>query len=56
MFNYQIYLIKDTVISFALSLVYPLIINLIPGIFRIISLKKKDKKILYQISKVIQII
>ena len=54
--NTQIYLIKDTVISFALSLVYPLIINLIPGIFRIISLKKKDKKILYQISKVIQII
>ena len=54
--NTQIYLIKDTLISFGLSLVYPLIINLIPGIFRISSLKKKDKKILYQISQVIQII
>ena len=54
--NTQIYLIKDTLISFGLSLVYPLFINLIPGIFRISSLKKKNKKILYQISKVIQII
>ena len=54
--NTQIYLIKDTVISFGLSLAYPLIINLIPGVFRIFSLKKKDKKVLYQISKVIQII
>ena len=54
--NTQVYLIKDTLISFGLSLVYPLIINLIPGIFRIFSLKKKNKKILYQISKVIQII
>ena len=55
--NTQIYLIKDTMISFALSLIYPLGINLIPGIFRIPSLNSinKDKKCIYLISKIIQL-
>jgi len=44
--NTQIYLIKDTIVSFVLSLLYAFIICLIPGIFRIPSLNanKKDKK------------
>ena len=51
--NSQFYLIKDTLISFVLSLIYPFILNLLPGIFRIPSLRK-NKKCLYQISKIIQ--
>ena len=56
--NTQIYLIKDSTISFGLTLFYPLLLNFIPGIFRIGSLRsnKKDKKCLYQISKYIQLI
>ena len=52
--NTQIHLIKDTMISFTFSLFYPLGINLIPGTFRIPSLKssKKNKKGLYNISKI----
>ena len=54
--NTQIHLIKDTLISFVLSLLYPFIINLFPGIFRISSLKTKGKECLYKISKIIQLI
>ena len=59
--NTQTYLIKDTIISFALSFLYPLGICLIPGIFRLPSLKayKKDKKCnkcVYVFSKVLQLI
>ena len=53
--NSQIHLIKDTVISFGLSLLYPFIINLLPGILRISSLKRKNKECMYIISKIIQI-
>ena len=54
--NTQIHLIKDTLISFGLSLIIPLLIYLIPGIFRIISLraKKENKECLYKISKMLQ--
>ena len=47
--NSQIYLIKDSAISFGLSLVYPFGIYLIPTMIRLIALrsKKKDKKCLY---------
>ena len=54
--NTQIYLIKDTLISFGLSLIYPFILNLFPGILRISSLKKKNKEFLYIISKFMQMI
>ena len=56
--NTQTYLIKDTLISFSLSLLYPFALSLIPGFFRIPSLKtnKKDTKCLYIFSKIIQII
>ena len=54
--NTQIHLMKDILISFAMSLVYQLILNLVPGIFRIPSLRtpKRNKKYLYRISQIIQ--
>ena len=56
--NTQFHLLKDTLMSFSLSLIYPFIINLLPGIFRIPSLSDpKNKKIyLYNFSKIIQMI
>ena len=55
--NTQIYLIKDTLISFSLSLLYPFGINLLPGIFRMPSInsKRKDRKCMYNFSKIVQI-
>ena len=54
--NTQIHLIKDTIISFAISLIYPFGIYLIPGFCRIPALRaeKKDKEYLYKISKLTQ--
>ena len=56
--NTQIILIKDTLISFGISLVYPFGLNLLPGMFRMCSLKaeKKDKKCLYNFSNIIALI
>ena len=54
--NTQIHLIKDTLFSFGLSLSYPLLLNLLPGFLRIPSLKSKEKKCMYNISKIIQLI
>ena len=53
--NTQIILIKDTIISFGISMLYPFGINLIPGFFRIPSLrsKKKDQECMYLVSLVI---
>ena len=51
--NTQIQLIKDTIISFCLSFIYPFFIYLIPSILRFCSLKtvKCKKQCLYKISK-----
>ena len=54
--NTQFHLIKDTLISFGLSLLYPFILYLLPGIFRISSLNNKNKEYLFKISKIIQLI
>ena len=56
--NTQIILIKNTLSSFALSLLYPLGINLVPGLLRIPSLKNYSgcSKYAYFISKVIALI
>ena len=54
--NTQIHLIKDTLISFGISLLYPFVLNLLPGIFRISSLRSNNKACLYIISKIIQLI
>ena len=54
--NTQFHLLKDTLISFALSQLYPFGIYLIPGIFRIASLIHSNKKreCLYIFSKILQ--
>ena len=56
--NTQVYLLKDTLISFGISLLYPFGLCLIPGIFRIPSLrsKEKNKECLYNFSKFLHII
>ena len=54
--NTQIYLIKNILISFGLSMIYPFVIYLLPAIIRIYSLKKSNRQSLYKLSKIIQII
>ena len=54
--NTQLHLIKDTLISFGTSFITPFVIYLFPGIFRIPSLKNKDRRILYGISQVLQLL
>ena len=54
--NTQIHLIKDTLISFGLSLLYPIGLCLLPGIFRIPSLRasKQDKECIYSLGRIIE--
>ena len=56
--NTQIHLLKDTLISFGLSLFYPFFICLLPGLFRIPALsdKNKNSKCLYKLSRILQIL
>ena len=54
--NSQVFLILNTFISFCISLVYPLFINIFPGIFRIYSLKNKNRKCIFNFSKIIQVL
>ena len=56
--NTQLILIEDTMISFLLSMFYPFLINLFPGIFRIPALrvKNKDKESLYKFSQFIALL
>ena len=52
--NTQIHLIKDTLISFGTSFIYPIFFYLLPGLFRIPSLKNDKRKILYGLTKILQ--
>ena len=56
--NTQIHLLIEVSSSFATSLVTSLFLNLLPGIFRIPSLKniKSNRYILYKLSKILQLI
>ena len=56
--NTQIHLITDSGISFGLGLASPFIINLIPGILRIPSLrdKNKNRRLLYKLSSYLEIL
>ena len=56
--NTQLILIKNTLISFGLSMIYPFGLNLLPGFFRIPALRavKRNMKILYNISLIIAFI
>ena len=55
--NTQLYLLKDTLLSFGQSLILPFIINLIPGFFRIPALANRriKRKCLYYLSRILQI-
>ena len=54
--NTQIHLLKDTVISFFFSMLYQIGLYILPGIFRILALRDKNKKkvFLYKFSIFIQ--
>ena len=56
--NSQLSLIKDTIFSFILSMLYPFWLNLFPGLLRIAALKaeKKNKEFIYQLSKILAVI
>ena len=56
--NTQIHLIKDTLLSFGITMAYPFPINLIPGIFRLNALKdgKKNKELIFKIGQIIALI
>ena len=53
--NTQIILIIDTFISFTLSMIYPIGLSFLPGIFRVMSLKapNKEETCMYRISKLL---
>ena len=54
--NTQIYLIKNTLISFGISFIYPFVINLIPCFLRIFSLKDSNREFIYKMSIIFQLI
>ena len=56
--NSQIIVFENTLICLAISLVYPFIINIIPCVFRIASLrdKNKEKQCIYNFSKFLQLL
>ena len=54
--NTQIYLVKDTLISFVISIIYPFFLYLIPGIFRIFSLQTHSQENMYNFSKILQLL
>ena len=55
--NTQIHLLKDTIMSFGLSLLFPFGFYLLPGFFRIPSLSNPNnkRKCLYNFSKILQL-
>ena len=56
--NTQVILIKNTFISFSISLVFPFAINFLPSVFRKISLKdaNSNREFLFKISRYLQYI
>ena len=56
--NTQVILIKNTLLSFTLSMIYPFGYEILPGILRIPALRAKnqDQEFLYKLSKIISLI
>ena len=54
--NTQIILLKDTGMSFGASMIYPFILSFLPGIFRLPSLKNRNRKCLFRISSLINLL
>ena len=55
---FKIQLLKDTIVSFIMSLVYPFLTCLIPGVFRISALKDEKSSLgfIYKLSSIIMFI
>ena len=55
--NTQIFIFKNALICFAISLCYPLVINIFPCIFRITALNSKEKnsECMFKLSKFLEI-
>ena len=54
--NFQMLLIQHTIASFGSSMIYPFILNLLPGLFRIPALRLKYCCCLYVTSRILAII
>ena len=54
--NSQYHLIKNTIVSFCLGLIFPFIINFIPVIFRNIALGNTNRECIYKASQIFQLI
>ena len=56
--NSQLYLLENVLICYAIFLIYPFILYLLPGFLRISSLShnKKSSELIYNISKIIQLL
>ena len=54
--NTQFYIIKDSLVSYGTDFITPFFISLIPGLFRKCALKEKNRKCLYCLSKLFQMI
>ena len=56
--NTQIFIFKNTLISFSLSMFYPFLFNIFPSLFRSCALNSKQKNIecIYNFSKLLQVL
>lgn len=54
--NTQIVLLKNSITSYAINLIYPFLLSFLPAFLRIPSLKYKNEKILYKLSLILSII
>ena len=54
--NTQVIYLKNCSISFCISMLYPFLISLLPGLFRIPSLKSGKDKILYRIGNILALL
>jgi hypothetical protein len=54
--NTQVIYLKNCSISFCISMLYPFLISLLPGLFRIPSLRNGKNKILYKIGNILSML
>ena len=54
--NTQIFIFENTLISFGISLIYPIFFNIFPCFLRICALNSKNSECLYNLSKFLQIL
>ena len=56
LYNIQIILLLDTLISFGFSLIYPFALSLIPALLRIYALREKDQGCMFKTSQLLEVI